>query len=190
VDEETAAADFLFERVIDRHRGARHDVLVIDVRNDAHDSRGSGLTSMNLITGSVHISRRLTASWVGNRRATLWLMIDLVGVSTIGIGEVAAGDNQDAREARIRARRCGTVLADPPPFAFAYPSAKLRFEEAFVPTARRADRHPLHAWHLTHAPDDLSVEAGDLLRFARVGHDRRSAPGRCVSRTPNAPAAD
>ena len=60
------------------------------------------------------------------------------------------------------------------PFAFAYPSAEnCAVEEAFVPPGHgRADRDPLHAGHLTHAPDDLSVEAGDLLRFARVGHDR------------------
>ena len=37
-------------------------------------ARGSGLTSMNFITGSVHVICRFTASWFGNIRcARLWL---------------------------------------------------------------------------------------------------------------------
>ena len=36
--------------------------------------RGAGLVPTNFITGSVHITWRLTASWLGNMRcATLWL---------------------------------------------------------------------------------------------------------------------
>ena len=36
--------------------------------------RGSALTPMNFMTGSVHVMWRFSASWFGNiRRATLWL---------------------------------------------------------------------------------------------------------------------
>ena len=38
VHEQTAAADLLIDRVVDVHRRARHDVLVVDVGRDADDA--------------------------------------------------------------------------------------------------------------------------------------------------------
>ena len=44
--------------------------------------RGSVLTPMNFITGSVHITWRLSASWLGNMRcAMLWLTITTFSAS-------------------------------------------------------------------------------------------------------------
>ena len=177
VDEETAAADFLFERVIDRHRGARHDVLVIDVRNDAHDAPRFR-ADVDELDHRIGPHQSAVDGILGGEQSLRHALADdhdLVGVSTIGIGEVAARDNRDAQgseeSGRDGAEPCSRIL-----FAVRLRVSfrgELRFEEAFVPPRHgRADRDPLHAGHLTHAPDDLSVEAGDLLRFARVGHDR------------------
>ena len=60
--------------------------------------RGSGLTSMNLMTGSVHMHRRFTASGYGNiRRARLWLTITTFSrIISIAVVEVASGHQRDA----------------------------------------------------------------------------------------------
>ena len=56
--------DLLLHRVIDRHRRARDEVLVVQSAAMPTIRRGPVLTPMNFVTGSVHINWRLTASMI------------------------------------------------------------------------------------------------------------------------------
>ena len=148
----------------------------------------SVLTSMNFITGSVHIRWRLTASWFGNMRcARLWLMITTGSLScAIGVVEVAAGDDRHAERgeearrdrAELRPRillavRLGVALGG---------ELEAGAEGAGVaPRHLRADRDALDAGQRGDPPHHFLVEADDLVAACgRTTSPARSAPARCA----------
>ena len=116
VHEQAAAADLLLERVIDGHRRPGTTFSSSTSAATPTMRRGSALTSMNFITGSVHINRRLTRVLVREHplRQALADDHDLLGVAAIGVVEVAAGDDRHA-ERREESGRDGAEprRADP-----------------------------------------------------------------------------
>ncbi len=87
-------------------------MLIVDIGGHADDAHGRGAHADELSTGSVQMTWRLSASWLGNmRRARLWLMIDTGSLAfAVEIVEIAAGDHGDAERGE-KSRRDDAELA-------------------------------------------------------------------------------
>ena len=152
---------------------------------------------MNFITGSVHIRRRLTASWFGNIRcARLWLTMTTGSASrrsaSVKSRPAMIGTPSAAKNPGETVRNCARGSSSP----FALRVALRRELEPGTETAGvaprhdRADRDALHARQLRDAAHRFLVERGDLLRRARrTTSPARSARARCACRSRSAPPA-
>ena len=111
VHEQPAAADLLLERVIDGHRRPGHDVLVVDVGDDADDAArlGADVDELHHRIGPHQAAVERVLVGEHPLREALADDDDLLGVAAIGVGEVAAGDERHAeRGEESRRDACGT----------------------------------------------------------------------------------
>ena len=89
VHEQAAAVGHLPQRVIDRERRARHDVLVVHVRHHADDAPRLGLAEVRI--GPPHVAVERVAVREQPLRDALAHDHDELAAGPVVVGEVAAG---------------------------------------------------------------------------------------------------
>ena len=120
---------------------------------------------MNLITGSVQMTWRLSASWFGNIRcATVWLMIATGSLplrsrslksrpAMIGTPSAAKNPGETMRNCP---RGSSSAVAAHVPFGRELQAGSER--AALAPRREHAESDPVHARQLAHAPHRFFIE--------------------------------
>ncbi len=116
MDEDAAAANFLLERVIDAQRRTRNDVLIVDVGGDTDDAAWLGLDvdELHHRIGPHQAAVDRVARAEHAPRHALADDDDRLGIATIGVGEITAGDDRHTKRAeearRYRAESCPRIF--------------------------------------------------------------------------------
>ena len=175
---EQPAAD---PRAIDRHHRPRHDVLVVDVRGDAHDAPRFAADAAELQEVRLGPHEPAVKGGLDAREHPLRQALtdddQIVAVARVVVSEIAAGNDRHIQRCKKSRRRSAPAgprifLTVRPREPFDRELSAERLTEPIPPGHRRSERHAIDAGQLLDLPHDVLVERDSLIRRPAVGDHR------------------